>query len=314
MKLKLIFNPRSGRERRNAGILPMLRAYIAQSGNGADLSITEGPGHATELAREAVAAGYERVVPVGGDGTLNEVAQAMINSACVMGLVPCGSGNGLALHLGLPKRPAQALELAVAHPARVAELDTGTVNGHLFVNAMGVGLDADVARRFNGLTTRGLPAYVSTALSAFFGRKTEHCRITCGNRHETMDTLLVAVANSDQYGNNAKIAPHAKVDDGVLDLVAVRPLGLFGAGLLGARLFLGNVDQSRKVMRLSGPRFRIERATAGVVHTDGETRMAGAEIEVTVLPRSLRMVVPAACTAVGPASTEAATGFALRIP
>jgi YegS/Rv2252/BmrU family lipid kinase len=314
MKLKLIFNPRSGRQGRNAGILPMLRDYLGRAGTGADLAITEGPGHATELAREAVAAGFDRVVAVGGDGTLNEVAQALIHAPAVLGLVPCGSGNGLALHLGLPKRPAEALALAVASPARVAELDTGTVNGLLFVNAMGVGLDADVARRFNGLTRRGLPAYARTALAAFFSRKTERCRIIAGHRQEDLDAMLVSVANSDQYGNHAKIAPHARVDDGVLDLVAVKPVGLFGAGVIGVRLFLGNLDQSRRVLRLSGPRFRILRDAAGVVHTDGETHMAAAEIEVAVLPRSLRMVVPPACAVVAPASEQATAGFALRIP
>jgi len=314
MKLKLIFNPRSGRERRNAGILPLLRDYVSRTGNGTELACTEGPGHATEIAREAVAAGFARIVAVGGDGTLNEVAQAMIHTPAVLGLVPCGSGNGLALHLGLPKAVPAALELAVAPAARVAELDTGLLNGLLFVNAMGLGLDADVARRFNGLTKRGLPAYTRTALAAFFGRRTERCRIACGSRKEAIEVLLVAVANSDQYGNNARIAPHARVDDGILDLVAVRPVGLLGAVGLGARLFLGSVDQSPRVVRINGPRFLIERDAAGVVHTDGETHMAAAEIEVTVQPRSLRMVVPAGCTVVAPASAGSRPGFALQIP
>lgn len=313
MKLRFIFNPKSGRLGRNAGILPLLRAYVGAHG-AADLVCTEGPGHATDLAREAVSGGYSRVVAVGGDGTVNEVAQALIHTPVVMGLVPCGSGNGLALHLGLPKTVPTALALAAAPDSRVAELDTGSVNGLLFVNAMGLGLDADVARRFNSLTRRGLPAYARTALAAFLGRRTERCRITLGDRKETIDVLLVAVANSDQYGNNARIAPGARVDDGILDLVAVRPVSLLAASLLGARLFLGNVDRSRQVLRLNGARFMIERDAAGLVHTDGETHMAAAEVEVAVLPRSLRVAVPADCRAVASPSAASPRAFALQFP
>lgn len=313
MKLRFIFNPKSGRQGRNAGILPLLRAYVGAHG-AADLVCTEGPGHATDLAREAAAAGYQRVVAVGGDGTVNEVAQALIHTPVVMGLVPCGSGNGLALHLGLPKTVPAALALAAAPDCRVAELDTGSVNGLLFVNAMGLGLDADVARRFNSLTRRGLPAYARTALAAFLGRRTERCRITVGGRQETIEVLLIAVANSDQYGNNAKIAPGARVDDGILDLVAVRPVSLLAASVLGVRLFLGNVDRSRKVLRLNGARFMIERDAAGLVHTDGETHMAAAEVEVAVLPRSLRIAVPADCRAVASLSATSPHAFALQFP
>jgi diacylglycerol kinase (ATP) len=140
---------------------------------------------------------------------------------------------------------------------------------------MGLGLDADVARRFNRLTSRGLPAYTRTALAAFFGRKTERCHVTVGRHRETIDALLIAVANSDQYGNNAKIAPGARVDDGALDLVAVRPVGIFSACVLGARLFMGTIDRSPRVRRLRGARFLIERPAAGLIHTDGETHMAG---------------------------------------
>jgi len=125
---------------------------------------------------------------------------------------------------------------------------------------MGLGLDAEVSRRFNHLTKRGLPAYARTAFSAFAERKTEHCHIIAGSRRESVEALLIAVANSDQYGNRAYIAPGARVDDGQLDLVAVGPVGLFGAAALGARLFLGNIDRSPGVRRFRGPRFTIERA------------------------------------------------------
>ena len=314
MKLRFVFNPKSGRPRRNAPVLPLLRAFISARALDADLVCTEGPGHATEIARDAVAAGCLRVIAVGGDGTVNEVAQALIHTPAAMGLVPCGSGNGLALHLGLPKSLSGALELATGTSGRVAELDTGVVNGLPFVNAMGLGLDADVARRFNRLVKRGLPAYAATALAAFMSRKMERCHITVGGHRETVDAMLIAVANSDQYGNHARIAPHARVDDGVLDLVAVRPVGIAAACVLGARLFMGNLDRSTRVRRLRATRFLVERPAPGIIHTDGETHMTGALVEVSVRPRSLRVIVNGDCTAVTPAEDSALMGFALQLP
>ena len=314
MKLRFVFNPRSGKPSRNAPLLPMLRDFISARSLDADLVCTEGPGHATEIARDAVSAGCLRIVAVGGDGTVNEVAQALIHTPASMGLVPCGSGNGLALHLGIPTTARDALELAAGASARVAELDTGTVNGFPFVNAMGLGLDAEVGRRFNRLARRGLPAYTRTALSAFFGRKTERCTVSSGDQRESVEMLLIAVANSDQYGNHAKIAPHARIDDGLLDLIIVGQVGLFAACLLGARLFLGSIDQSPAVRRLRAERFLIERPEAGIIHTDGEIHMTGASVAVQVRPRSLKFVVPTDCAAVSGTEDRVGSGFALQLP
>lgn len=314
MKLRFIFNPRSGTPRRNAPILPMLREFVSSAWPDADLLCTEGPGHATEIARDAVAKGYQRVVAVGGDGTANEVAQALIHTPVAMGLVPCGSGNGLALHLGLPASPRDALGLAAGASVRIAELDTGTVNGFTFVNAMGLGLDAEVGRRFNLLRRRGLPAYARTALAAFLARKTERLVISVGDQNETVEALFIAVANSDQYGNDAKIAPGARIDDGMLDLVIVRPVGLFAACVLGARLFLGSIDRSRDVRHIRGERFVIGRPAVGIIHTDGEIHETGPNVVVQVLPRSLRFMVPDGCAAVSVADERATAGFALRLP
>ncbi len=314
MKLRFILNPRSGRRRRNAGNLAHIRAFIARRGLDADVVSTEGRGHATEIARDGVAAGCSRIIAVGGDGTVNEVAQALIHTSVALGLVPCGSGNGLALHLGLPKSLPDALDLATRPEARVAELDTGSVNGLLFVNAMGLGLDADVSFRFNRLLGRGLLDYARAAFAAFVHRRPERCTIVDGARRERVDALLVAVANSDQYGNYARIAPHARVDDGMLDLVVVLPTSLAGAVALGARLFLGTIDRSVGVRRLKAARFVIERPCEGIIHTDGETHLAGATVEVSVQPRSLKFIVPVGCAAVAPAREQPGAGFALQLP
>jgi YegS/Rv2252/BmrU family lipid kinase len=311
MKTRFIFNPCSGKNRRNPGLVPAIRAFIAKHRLDADLVFTSHPGHATGLARAALADGCERVVSVGGDGTMNEVSQALVGASATLALVPCGSGNGLALHLGLSTQPRRALALLADATARVVTIDTGTANGHPFFNAMGLGFDAEISRRFNRLTRRSLAAYARTGLAAFVRAGRQHERITITDSNgtpETLDAFLVSVANSDQYGNHARLAPGARVNDGLLDLVAVRPPGLWGALPLVARLFLGTFDRSPQVRRHRGARFIIHRPAPGLIHTDGETHETGATVEVAVLPLSLRLLVPATCRVV---STAAAPPFLL---
>ncbi len=316
MKIRFILNPTSGRNRRRPTLAADLRRFISAHSLDADLVLTEGPGHATALARTSALAGCAQVVAVGGDGTMNEVAQALLHTPTALALVPCGSGNGLALHLGLPTSLPAALAL-IAHsgpPTRVAALDTGSVNGRPFFNAMGLGLDADVSLRFNTLTRRGLPAYARTAVAALRELRPERVTIVSHGQRQTLDILLVAIANSDQYGNNARIAPGARVDDGLLDLIAVQPVGVLGSVGLAARLFLGRFDRSSHVRRLSGAHFQIERSSPGLIHTDGETHHLPATLEIAVHPRSLHLLVPAATRAVAQAHDLAPAGFAFSTP
>jgi diacylglycerol kinase family enzyme len=158
---------------------------------------------------------------------------------------------------------------------------------------MGLGFDAEISRRFNRLTRRGLPAYALTGYAAFKGHRPEQCVILGAGRREELAVFVVAVANSDQYGNHALIAPGARVDDGILDLVAVRSVSFFSALPLVARLFLGSLDRSAEVLHLRDRRFTITRSAPGFIHTDGETHVTDSTIEVVVRPRSLRIVVPA---------------------
>lgn len=292
MKFCFILNPRSGRNGRRPWLAEFIEDFIARQSLDAEVFVTAGPRHATELARTAIAAGCERVIAVGGDGTMNETAQALLHSPATLGLVPCGSGNGLALHLGIPTRLREALALAADETARVATIDTGIANGRPFFNAMGCGFDAEISRRFNRLTRRGLAAYARIGLSAFRARRSEWTLIHGAGSTKALSTLLVAVANSDQYGNGALIAPGARVDDGQLDLIAVRPVDLTSAAALIARLFLGKISGSSRVYRLRGARFLIERSGPGLIHTDGETHETGSLVEIRVVPRSLRLVVP----------------------
>ena len=294
MKVCFILNPRSGRRNRQVGLRSLIGEFIAGHGIETDLAVTEGPGHATVLARQAVTAGCTRIVAIGGDGTVNEISQAVRNTPAALALVPVGSGNGLARHLGLPSSPAAALRLAVEPTARIIAIDTGQANGHPFFNVMGLGLDAEVGQGFNRCRRRGLPAYLGATLAAFARHRAESCLLQVGWERLRLDLLWAAVANSDQYGNGAVIAPGARTDDGYLDLLAVAPVGWLGAANLACRLFLGNFDRSPRVRRWRGASFVIERPAAGLIHTDGEPHFTGARVEISVSPASLRVAVPPA--------------------
>jgi len=271
----------------------LIRAFIAHHRLEADLVWTEQPGEATDLARAAVADGFERIVAVGGDGTINEIARTLVGPSVALALLPCGSGNGLARHAGVPLQPPRALELLIDASARFVNIDTGAANGHPFFSVMGAGFDAEISLRFNRLARRGLVGYLRTGPGVFSSYHGETVAIGDGNgRRVTMDAYLTAVANSDQYGNGARIAPGARVDDGLLDLVAVPRPGVVGALAMAARLFLGSFDRSPQVCRMRSARFVIERPAPGLIHTDGEPHETSARVEVVVLPRSLRLLVP----------------------
>ena len=292
MKIAFILNPHSGGNQRRPWLANTIRSYAESRGIEAQLCLTERGGHATELAQAAIAAGCDRVVAIGGDGTLNEVARPLIGTSVRLGLLPSGSGNGLGRHLGL-HRPFTTVLDWVTHPEPTTlAVDTGEVNGRPFFNVMGLGFDADVGDRFNRLEQRGFLAYAGVTVASLREMRPFSCRVTLDGQTESLDALIIAVANSSQYGNRALIAPEADVADGKLDFVLVKPVGLVGAGTLVPRLFLGNLDRSPLVRHQQARQIVIERPGPGLVHTDGETFQAGERLEVTVRAGALQIIVP----------------------
>jgi diacylglycerol kinase (ATP) len=290
VKTRFIFNPRSGHNAKNPYLLERARAFIVEHKLDATVVLTERPRHATELARQAVNEGCELVVAIGGDGTMNEVAAALVGTQATLGLIPCGSGNGLGRHLGIPGPGKGAFRTLLTGEPRA--IDTGTVNGHPFFNAMGVGFDAEISHRFNRLARRGLQAYFHTTVGAFFQFRPQTYVIHNGAGRIETPAFIISIANSDQYGNDCFIAPGAQVDDGRLDVTVLKTIDVFNALPIAVRLFTKSIDGSPSVQRLRGSHFSIERPTAGLIHTDGETHETGTLVDISVLPRSLRVMVP----------------------
>lgn len=287
LKTRFIVNPRSNRAVR---CLPAVRRFAAE--RGAAVVVTERARHASELAADALAEGCELIVAVGGDGTMNEVATALVGTEATLGLVPCGSGNGLARHLGLHGSPAHAF--GILRTGRPRPIDSGLADGHPFFNAAGIGFEAEIAHRFNLLTQRGFFRYLTTSAKALRAWVPQDYTLVHDGSREQCRTFTLAVANSDQYGNNARIAPGARIDDGQIDLCAVPPVNWGNAGPLLARLFTGHLGQARNVTLRRAPHFVVERAHPGLLHTDGEVHQADTRIEFRVRPLSLRIMCPAA--------------------
>lgn len=286
MKMRFIVNARSGRA---AKTLPQVRTFAEE--RGAEIAITQRTRHGTELAAQAVADGCEVVVAVGGDGTMNEVASALIGTAATLGLIPCGSGDGLGRHLGIHGTVGRALDLLETGQPRL--IDTGTADGHPFFTAAGIGFEAEIAHRFNQLKRRGFLRYLTTSFALWRAWPPQRYRITHAAGTDEVHAFTLAVGNADQYGNDARIAPGARADDGYINLTAIPRVGLLNAVPLAFRLFNGDVRRARGVISRLGTDFVVERAAPGLLHTDGELHEAGRTIEFRVRPASLRIMTPA---------------------
>lgn len=285
MKARFIVNPHSGAAAR---ALPQVRHFAAA--RGAEVVLTERPGHASLLTGQALLDGCERVIAVGGDGTLNEVARVLTGTSAVCGLVPCGSGNGLGRHLGIHGSIASALMILDHGQPRT--IDTGLADGHPFFTAAGLGFEAELAAKFNQPGRRGFSGYLATGFPLLRSYRPQRYVLEHDGIRETVEAFTLAVANSDQYGNQAYIAPGARVDDGLLNLTAVPPLGFGNMLPFLWRLFRGTLAQASGITLRSSARFIVERPAPGLLHVDGETYAAGPRVEFTVRPLSLRILAP----------------------
>lgn len=276
-----IVNPIAGKKGRKQRILSQLKA------SGADIVYTEYAGHATELARSSIA---DVVVAVGGDGTLNEVARGLVGTEKILGLMPCGSGDGLARHLGI--RGSFRHMSDVIGQGRIQTLDYARINGRLFFSVSGVGLDAIVSERFAKAGKRGLWTYVEQAVKTWRGFAPERYTITIDGRTLEREAVLITVANSNQWGNGAEITPLARTDDGLLDITIISMFKTIDIPLLALRLMTGSIHKSRFAECLQGKEISITRSGDGPAHCDGDYMECGNVLNFSICPEKLRVLVP----------------------
>lgn len=290
MRALFILNPASGRRRDH----DRLEAEISdRCGRDGITSVVRRCGSKTDLdgiLDEARAGGTDLVVAVGGDGTVHEIGIRLIGSPMALGILPTGSGNGLARHLGVSLDPLRAID--AISTGRVETIDTAAVEGEAFLGVAGVGFDAEVAHRFGIHGRRGLETYVRETILLMRSYRAQEYRIFVEGTEERVRALLVAVANSSQYGNQARIAPDASLRDGLLDVCILEQPPLLSVPLLLTRLFSGRLRTGRGVTIRRGRAIEVIRETPGHGHLDGEPVELPARLRFTVNPGSLRILVP----------------------
>lgn len=282
-----IINPISG-GRKKSGIEDLARSILDPARFSCAFVETIGPGHAHELAQEAVAQKSDAVIAVGGDGTINEIASALNHTNTALGIVPEGSGNGLALYLGIPLNERAALRRIAAF--QTLKIDSGAINGAPFFNMAGIGFDASVSDRFAQETLRGPIGYMKVVLSEIATYQPKHYTLTIDGITYQREAFMISVANSPQYGNNAYIAPKASVNDGILDVCIIKKFPLYAFPIMVYHLFNRSADQSEYVEIIPGKEVLIERASEDVVHVDGEAKALGSTLKVDIFPQSIQVI------------------------
>ncbi|MDE6271789.1 MAG: diacylglycerol kinase family lipid kinase [Muribaculaceae bacterium] len=252
-----------------------------------DVRFTAYSGHATELAREAVEKGYYGVIACGGDGTVNEAAQGVCGSLTILGIIPLGSGNGLARHLGVPLTIPGAFKVIAED--RVLNSDYATANGRPFFCTFGVGFDAEVTDKFAKLPGRGLKTYLKAVFEEYFKYKGETYTIISNGKRLTEQALLVAVCNASQYGNNAYIAPNASIKDGLLDVTIIHHGNILENTIAAVEMLTGFTGKTASSTTIRLPELRIIRRNKGAAHFDGEPATLDEEIDIRCHHGALRL-------------------------
>lgn len=284
-QIDFIVNPIAGTKSKQR-IVDMIRE-LNNVDAGCRVLETKHAGHAVDLAAQSTA---DVVVAVGGDGTVNEVARALVGTSKALAIVPCGSGDGLALHLGISRRPEQALQ-TVFHGRTVA-MDYALCNNQPFFCTCGMGLDAIVSHRFANASKRGLWTYVTEAFKAWKDFVPEHYTIIVdGVVRWQGAAAMISVCNANQWGNNARIAVGASVTDGLLDIIIVEPFRLWQAPSLVYALFAGKVRQCPQAHCFKGAVVEVQRQHEGPIHRDGDSFWAPAHFQVVVQPQQLNIKV-----------------------
>lgn len=287
-KISFIVNKYSG-----TGFNPEMEEVVARTcrehGVEHRLEYTRGPAHATALASEAIASGFDSIVAVGGDGTVNEVAQALVNTRVRMGIVPKGSGNGLARHLGIPVKFPEALTCLFTN--KVIAMDTFRMNHKLSLNVSGIGFDGYIADIFGTDNLRGFQGYTRHVLNEFMQFPEFEATIDTGRQAHDRKAFVIAIANSSQYGNNARIAPGASVCDQLLDISILKKFPPYRLDFIYS-FFSGTIDQSAYCEILQVRNATIQLKEPMSYHIDGEPAGKADHFTIEILPASLNMLAP----------------------
>jgi diacylglycerol kinase (ATP) len=286
-KALFIINPISGGKKKD-GVPELIEKHLDTDVFEAVTIFTDGVAHARQLAKEAVGK-FDIVVAVGGDGTVNEVASAIVGTDTTLGIIPYGSGNGLSRFLGISMDAPEAIKnLGLG---RTESIDSGTLNGRPFFNMAGMGFDAHISEVFSHGKKRGFLTYIKSSFEEISKYKAQLYRFEIDGKPYEREAFMLSFANSSQYGNNAHISPHASVQDGLLDVCVIKQFPVWRLVEMGIRMIMKTADKSDYLEIIRGKRIVVKRPGPGPVHLDGEPRIESADNIVEVVPASLKVIV-----------------------
>ncbi|MCX5786385.1 MAG: diacylglycerol kinase family lipid kinase [Elusimicrobia bacterium] len=295
MSYFFIINPNAGHKRKN--IVKLINGVFSARKMRYEIEFTTKRSHARELAAKAVTQGFSDVVAVGGDGTIRETASALVGHSQTLGIIPCGSGNGLARNLYIPLDAGACVRGLLDWHVRA--IDAGLANGELFLCSAGVGLDAEIARDFNARKGgRGILPYIYHGALQFFKYRPVPMAAAFNSKWMKFEPLLAAVMNGRQFGGGAQIAPDAYLDDGLLDLAVVKKKGFLKTILTLPDLFNGRLaSHPELVSYFKAQIFELHCLKGTAYHLDGEDFVCDTGLlKITVLPRALKVKAPPVTT------------------
>ncbi|HEX5002780.1 MAG TPA: diacylglycerol kinase family protein [Bacteroidia bacterium] len=287
--LLFIINPIAGGSA-NRPDAALIDHKFKNSGVDYKIVFTTGPGHAGVLAREAAAAGVSTVVAAGGDGTVNEAATGVYGSATRLGIIPCGSGNGLARHHHIPLRFAEALD--VIEKGKTVAHDATRINDKLSFNVSGIGFDAHVANLFGSDGKRGFSGYLKLVVTEFSNYHPHLFTVTDGNSRFEYKGFFMAIGNASQYGNGARIAPDASTQDGLVDFTVILPLRGYAVPGVALKVFTGTVKKSRYANTFRSNKITLTCEPPAPLHIDGEPGGTFGRFTIACESDKLQLIVP----------------------
>ena len=284
-RILLIHNPISGGARNN---FPEIFKEFESSYPNVNIISTTHVGHARELAKQYKDQ-YDIIGAVGGDGTINEIASVLVHSDTRLGIIPIGSANGLAFHLGIPQDPKEALKLLNEGSAK--SIDVISAGNYVFVNVAGIGFDGHINRLFNQTKQRGLWSYAKLIFTEYIKFKPFNFLLTLDGSKHSGKAFFIVLANSTQYGHNFHVAPNALTDDGILHIMLIKKPPFIMVPWLIRQIFKGNILKSRYCQELSGQKIQIN-VNSQAAHFDGETtpELLTGELAIEVMPKALKVI------------------------
>ncbi len=288
-KVVFVVNPNAGR-RKTSRLENLIKKHLDHKKYNHEIIQDQSIEKVNARIENAIKTGASIIVAVGGDGTVNLIGRQLINSNTALAIIPKGSGNGLARHLKIPLNTVRAIQTINDH--KVIKMDVGSINDHAFFCAAGTGFDAQVIQYFHRKKNRGLLGYITTSVFLFFNYRPEKYTFQLREKTLEVNAYFISFSNTSQFGNNAYIAPMAKVNDGKLDICVVKDFPFFAVFRLIVQLFTRSLDKSKYVDYYQTNSIIVERKNSAPIHFDGEPAITDKEVRVNIRKNALSVIVP----------------------